>query len=408
MSYDHYFWQLREIQRTLDRLQPQLDNMMKVIPSAVQAQLDQLRWIQESYTLPTEYLDAVTTIQKALQSSPVLDDLSLLTSSEGRFLREIGKRQEELQLLTERIAGAQDLIRLPAEWVVESLVPIEALLKSRDMSEQVLQAMTLPQLAYQSFAESQLELAATATSKSVRTNRLLFVDAAGQLLEDMTKGFELALLMEKSLSTSEVKPEWEVNVYAELAARAEDVDFEDEEFDAEAFVYESCEGKVTELGSRLIRLVYDLNTEAEREGRSPVFKPTTKNLYACGTIPICVATEDGTFNYVVDQLYFLLYEGSGSSNRLKKARSAKHFEALDRLRDLRLGGRHDVDHGKQKDIEKKNRNVGEAFYNLIGIVVPRDPLDWCRAQVALYQQLVDMLEKLWFGDDEPENSEPLL
>jgi len=56
-----------------------------------------------------------------------------------------------------------------------------------------------------------------------------------------------------------------------------------------------------------------LNTEAEREGRSPVFKPTTKNLYACGRIPVCVATEDSTFNYVVDQLYFLLYEGSGSS-----------------------------------------------------------------------------------------------
>jgi hypothetical protein len=74
------------------------------------------------------------------------------------------------------------------------------------------------------------------------------------------------------------------------------------------------------------------------------------------------------------------------------------LEALWRLKHLRLGFRHDVDHGSDRDVVKKNRQIGEAFKALINEVIPRDESEWRTAQVKLYQELIDMLEQIWYGD----------
>ena len=64
-------------------------------------------------------------------------------------------------------------------------------------------------------------------------------------------------------------------------------------------------------------------------------------------------------------------------------------------------------HGDKRNIAKKMKNIADAFDALIGTTVPKLRRDWCRAQLALYEQLIEMLERLWFGDDdEVDNSEP--
>ena len=152
------------------------------------------------------------------------------------------------------------------------------------------------------------------------------------------------------------------------------------------------------MGARLVQLVYDLNLEAEREGEVPVFKPTTKTLMACAVIPSRVAFDSASFNEVTDHLFFLLYEGSGSAERLTARLDERRLNALWTLKHLRLGSRHDIDHGTEQDAEKKNRQVGEAYKRLVGSVAPRSRNEWMSAQVALYKELVEMLEQVWFGE----------
>jgi hypothetical protein len=120
----------------------------------------------------------------------------------------------------------------------------------------------------------------------------------------------------------------------------------------------------------------------------------------CGIIPTRVATDEQSFGEIVDQLYFLLYEGSGAASRLRERCSNDQLAALWRLKHLRTGVRHDVGHGGSKDVEKKNRQIGEAYKSLIAMVMPRSRPDWTRAQVALYGQLVEMLEFIWYEGEE--------
>jgi hypothetical protein len=63
-----------------------------------------------------------------------------------------------------------------------------------------------------------------------------------------------------------------------------------------------------------------------------------------------------------------------------------------------LGARHDLGHGTEPDAKKKNRQVAEAYLALVGQVVPRSKVDWMTAQLALYRELFDMLEAIWFGE----------
>ena len=155
---------------------------------------------------------------------------------------------------------------------------------------------------------------------------------------------------------------------------------------------------IATLGDRLVQLVYDLNVEAEREGKAPLFKPTTKALMACAVIPSRVAFDSTSFNEVTDHLFFLLYEGSGSAQRLTARLDERKLTALWTLKHLRLGSRHDIDHGTERDAEKKNRQVGEAYKQLVGSVAPRSKNEWMNAQVALYKKLVEMLKQVWFGE----------
>lgn len=402
--YDRFFWQLRELQRALDLVRPQLTEL-QALPDSVKAQIDRFRTLEEAFTLPQEYLDSVRRVQEQLTASPVLAELPRLAARADEFIQEFRDQQRELALSVQRINEMRELARPPTSRIVDSLVGVEALLRSVEVSETLLEAALLPQRAFQDFVAFQLDRVAGAASTIEKSSRLRFVDAASELLDEMTKGFDLGVLMAPQLASAELNVDWEVNVFAGLSRKAEDAPFEDEGFEAEAFVLDSCEARIATLGQRLIRLVYDLNTEAEREGRPHIFKPTTKTLYACSLIPSYVAEGNDSFNRIVDQLYFLLYEGSGDAKRLMDFGSTDRFEALWRLKHLRREARHDVGHGSEGEIQKKQKETGKAFVGLAGSVVPKNSGDWCKAQLSLYEQLVAMLEEIWFDDEDGEKAD---
>jgi len=289
----------------------------------------------------------------------------------------------------------------PEQRIIESLVPIEALHNTVQLNDELLRIATLPQQAFQEFSSQQLKLAAVTTSDIARMNLLSIVDSAADLLDDMNSGLRLAVLMDRTFAKTVLPIDYpvpiKINLYIELKKDLDSIDLEDPEFDAEEAVADSNATQIAELGKQIIRLVYNLNTETERENRPTIFKPTSKTGLACSIIPTSIATNEESFNRQIDQLFFLLYEGSGSAKRLIEKKPAEHFEALWRVKHLRLSARHDIDHGSKSQIDKKHRNIAAAYTALIGSPVPRTGSDWCQAQVNLYAQLVEMLEDLWFN-----------
>ncbi len=156
----------------------------------------------------------------------------------------------------------------------------------------------------------------------------------------------------------------------------------------------SLPAKVHALGCDLVRLVYELNLYVQSSGRGEeIFKPTNRSVHASLILPNLVASNDREFGDIVDQLFFMLYEGSGNGNRLKPLLTDSQLRPLWIVKHLRLHHRHDVEHGQ--DTRKKLRAVGIAFEELIGSPHPTSAADWKRAQLALYRKLVSMLKIIY-------------
>jgi hypothetical protein len=387
-------------------LEEQINNVKSLVSQA-QPQLDTIYEAQQQWDL-NERLCEVARFKEAMGEHSAMLRFKELTESSYQAVQVMIQRQCDFDKMEDKLRGYGASFSLASHGFFESLAPVEALLEEGRLKSQQLLEVIQPQIAYQEFALQQLDLASR-VSDIVKNNHLQLVDSASVLLSKMSSRLEIFDLMYPAPigdeeyfqpvtmyipmprhSESVASPV--VNIYVELTSELAEVDFSDEALDVEGLVFRSNSAQVVDLGSQILRLVYELNVESEREGRPALFKPTSKMYPACGIVSTRVAADEASFGEVVDQLYFLLYEGSGYAARLLERCLNDHLAALWRLKDLRTGIRHDIDHGDNRSIKKKNREIGEAYRSLVGVVIPRSRADWISAQVALYRQLVDMLE----------------
>ena len=395
-SFEHLFWQQRELQRALENMRPALDALDR-IPRSIIDSIAKLDLLRDQFMLPPEYITSMRKIQGVLALRPAVESFEILSGLDSPTIRAFQRQQSQIDEILKTIAGPTSKIDTAMQRMINSIASTETLLGLQRLSGPLVEVALQPQLAFQEFAKKHLDLAAVG-SEIARQNRFLLVDASVDLLDSIKKGFELAALMRPIHEDLWIGSRPDVNVYSALDQEFELLDLDGPAIDAESAVEESGSGMIATLGARLVQLVHDLNVEAEREGKAPLFKPTTKALMACAVIPSRVAFDSTSFNEVTDHLFFLLYEGSGSAQRLTARLDERKLTALWTLKHLRLGSRHDIDHGTERDAEKKNRQVGEAYKQLVGNVAPRSKNEWMNAQVALYKKLVEMLKQVWFGD----------
>lgn len=392
-SYNDLFWQLRELQRIIDQYRPQL----ALVRNSLQGATDRLALLEDRYLLPPSYLYDLQRFQEAIAGRSIFSNLVHIREQFDEYVREIEDSQQRIANTISSTIEASFASSRYIDRIAESLASTEVLLAQERLSTfSASLAIQIPR-AFQVFAAEQASLAG-ALSSLAASRRALAVDAASELLQSAESGLRLGALMNRLAVATPAVTLPEVNLFAELSIQLDAVDLEAEELDVEELILESPPAAVATHGERIVKVVYNLNIEAERAGRPLIFKPTTKLMLACSVIPTRLATDEQSFGEVIDQLYFLLYEGSGAAKRLTERASDSGLAPLWRLKHLRLGARHDVDHGD--NAEKKKRDVGVAFQALVGKVQPRSPQEWRLAQVELLRQLAEMLEDLWFGDDD--------
>lgn len=367
------------------------------IPRSTLDSIAKLGLLRDQFTLPTDYLASTSRILEGVALSPAIESLELISGLNSTAIEAFQRQQAQIEELVKSFASQALDIDAILRPMINSLASTEALLELERLNEPLIEIALQPQLAFQEFAKKHLGLAATA-SEVARQNRFLLIDSSANLLDSITKGLDLAALMRPTSEDLWIGLAPDVNVYHALDDEIEVLDLEEPTIDAESIVAESRPGIIAKLGAQLIQLVYNLNVESEREGQAPVFKPTTKALMACAVIPSRVTCDSESFAEITDHLFFLLYEGSGSAERLTASLDDSKLSGLWRLKHLRLGARHDIDHGTEQVVEKKNRQVGDAYMELVGSVFPRGKTEWMTAQIALYRELIEMLKQIWFGE----------
>lgn len=108
-------------------------------------------------------------------------------------------------------------------------------------------------------------------------------------------------------------------------------------------------------------MIYTVNERAAARTGSDIFKMTNKSSRAVKKLADVSDSED-RFSGFVDELYFLVYEGSGACKRLPKPPPAF---ALD-VKFLRTQLRHDLDHGAESEAATKRQRGAAVLQKYLG------------------------------------------
>lgn len=116
---------------------------------------------------------------------------------------------------------------------------------------------------------------------------------------------------------------------------------------------------IKELMTSCITLVTDINKIYRPMVGEDLFKMTTEVLGGTIVLSKPIETEDD-FKKFIDALYKIIYESSGSLKRIPEALKIDESIYFD-IKHLRTDLFHDVEHGKEKEIEKKKKIISEIY-----------------------------------------------
>ena len=140
----------------------------------------------------------------------------------------------------------------------------------------------------------------------------------------------------------------------------------------------------------LIKLYPYINEASRCAGRDPIFKSTSRVISA--TNELAIPEDKAGFENLVKNLFILFYESSGCGKRLPSDIDEERI--IQKIKELRNHFEHDREHGKDVDVKRKFRNVGDIYEYLIGKRFPSTQEDWVNAGHALIRKLVDLSNKI--------------
>lgn len=122
-----------------------------------------------------------------------------------------------------------------------------------------------------------------------------------------------------------------------------------------------------EVAGDVSELLYQVNERVAGRTGSDVFKMTNKSMRALKRLgDNCDSPQ--RIGELVDDLYYIVYEGTGSCNRLPTP--VPQF-AMD-VKLLRNEFRHDLDHGQESDVAKKRQRGGDVVCRYFGVTTPSE------------------------------------
>ncbi|MBR5451371.1 MAG: hypothetical protein IKV36_00060 [Clostridia bacterium] len=155
-------------------------------------------------------------------------------------------------------------------------------------------------------------------------------------------------------------------------------------YDLEEEYAKSAMGQIAEGGKNIASKLQYINDIRMAAGEEPIFKPTNKAYTAIPCLTSSFSVDQNTFGNVIDSLYMLIYEGSGSAKRIREILSDAECSPLWDVKHLRTDCRHDVEHGSDSEIKKKQRNIGKAYHTICGKSKPFKQKEWVTAHCNLF------------------------
>lgn len=169
---------------------------------------------------------------------------------------------------------------------------------------------------------------------------------------------------------------------------------ENTEYDLDEEFAKSMVSKIWRSGKEIPQKIEYINELRMATGQTPIFKPTTKAYTAIQCLSTSFSTDNITFGCVIDSLYILIYEGSGSAKRILDILSDTECAALWNIKHIRTDFRHDIEHGDEKKYLAKKQQIGCAYQAICGKPRPLKQRDWVTAHFTLLKQVNELLQSI--------------
>lgn len=159
--------------------------------------------------------------------------------------------------------------------------------------------------------------------------------------------------------------------------------------DSEAMMESGFAAAMRGDGAEIVRLVADVNSRYAAEKGCDLLKATSKTAAAQGRLGVPIRDYEG-YKALIDDLYFLFWEGVG--NRLE----ATMPESFKDINALRTELRHDTDHGEPKKVKAKKLKGGFVFAKYGGVPSPAavEPERFAVVQANILQAILKDLRLL--------------
>lgn len=305
--------------------------------------------------------------------------------------------QENLYRLQDQFAQTRDLFELPATRIESVLAAAEATSRlfhpHNSFSD-----FTLSSIAeYQSFLDKQYKLIQH-DNEIIADRRMQITELSGGLFEIINASLDIGVALEEKegYQSKEVINDEIIHsgLYGQVNQHLGFVYSGRYRGEIETSFNNSIPARISCLGYAITEQIFKINSICENNGQNQVFKPTSRTMRACATIPSLIARCETDFYFLIDHLFFLLYEGSGTANRLIPILSEPLLEPLWKVKHLRLAARHDIDHGSRREIVKKRAKIRNAYVSLIAQPLPIKQSDWQKAQLQIYVEIDLMLQQI--------------
>lgn len=151
---------------------------------------------------------------------------------------------------------------------------------------------------------------------------------------------------------------------------------------------------IRNLSNELVEQITNINSIYKPANQEDLFKNTNENLKGSIKISKPVGDKEG-FKNLIDSLYKLFYEGSGSLSRVPHCLLVNDSIYFD-IKHLRTDFFHDIEHGKENKIKNKQKVITNIYSKYTGkkTIEELEVGDLIRFQKTLYKNLLTELEHL--------------
>lgn len=159
-------------------------------------------------------------------------------------------------------------------------------------------------------------------------------------------------------------------------------------FEFKSIAGSGLDEEIDRLSSSIGLAVTHLNQQYSANHGKDLFKMTTRTTEALLRLGTPISELD-QYKQLIDDLFFLFHEGPGSRLH-QKPQSFKDIKLL------RLGLRHDLDHGKPGQVAKKRKRIGTIFSQYAGSPSPQTvaPERFPAIQGSILKKVLSDLEDL--------------